>query len=160
MRYLKLLLLWLLCLSFNAFSAEPNQSQPFSPGHLDTLTQQYEGKRWLILLWSLDCPPCFKELAAIGQLHQQNPSLPVVLINTDGDDMLDEQRINVVNKYQLTTLNNFHFADGKAAQGRYLIDPSWYGELPRSYFYQVDGQRVAKSGLVKAAVLRRWLGGK
>lgn len=147
--------LWLLlgAMSFNLFA----QSTAFSAGHLEQLQQQHQGQRWLMLLWSVDCPPCFKELAAISRMHRRDPSLPVVLVNTDGDELVDKQRVAVIEKYRLNTLTNLHFVDGQAAAARYRIDPQWYGELPRSYFYRADGERIARSGLVDTAVINQWL---
>ncbi|MFT5164280.1 MAG: hypothetical protein ACI9FJ_002881, partial [Alteromonadaceae bacterium] len=59
--------------------------------------------------------------------------------------------------YQLSGLTHLHFIHGRGAQGRYAIDPSWYGELPRSYFYDAAGGRTAKSGLVNNETLKKWL---
>ncbi len=141
------------CLSANSFA----ESDVFSVDQFNTIKQQHQGQRWLLLLWSVDCPPCFKELAYVGQLHKKNSALKVILVNTDGDDMVTEEREGLLKKYGVDQLTNLHFSDGKAAQGRFQIDPSWYGELPRSYFYQADGQRIAKSGLVAGDVLKQWL---
>ncbi|NQZ12179.1 MAG: TlpA family protein disulfide reductase, partial [Algicola sp.] len=85
------------------------------------------------------------------------PQLPVVLINADGDAQLTQEREALIAKYGLDGLTNLHFVDGKATKGRFVLDPSWYGELPRSYFYQADGSRKAKSGLVSEADLTLWL---
>ncbi|MFT5164278.1 MAG: thiol-disulfide isomerase/thioredoxin [Alteromonadaceae bacterium] len=147
------LLLILATLSFNTMA----ESAPFSPHEYSGVQQIHEGQRWLMLMWSVDCPPCFKELAQIAKLHQQDSSLAVILVNTDGDEMLDEQREELIKKYKLDSLTNLHFMDGKAAKARFQIDPSWYGELPRSYFYKEDGKRIAKSGLVSSDILKQWL---
>lgn len=133
------------------------KSIEFGQSELEKAKQRYHGKQWMVLLWSLDCPPCFKELAMVGRLYQQAKDLPVVLINTDGDDTMTAERDAIINKYQLTGLPNLHFADDQAAQGRFIIDSQWYGELPRSYFYAADGSRVGRSGLVDAGLLRKWL---
>lgn len=144
-------------LSSLSFGVSAADSSEFDKRQLTQVKQQYDGERWLMLLWSVECPPCFKELAQIGKLAEENPDLPVVLINSDGDEWLDEQREALIEKYGLSKLQNLHFADGKAAKGRFVIDPSWYGELPRSYFYKSDGSRVAKSGLVATELLAKWL---
>ncbi|NQY62516.1 MAG: redoxin domain-containing protein [Alteromonadaceae bacterium] len=133
------------------------QSAVFSTEVFNNIKQQYKGQRWLALMWSVDCPPCIKELAQISKMYQQNPSLPVILINTDGDDELTEERETLIAKYQLNSLTQFYFIDGEAARSRYLIDPNWYGELPRSYFYNANGERIERSGLVSEDLLKKWL---
>jgi thiol-disulfide isomerase/thioredoxin len=133
------------------------KSGAFSAEQFEKVRQQYKGQKWMVLMWSLDCPPCFKELAYVAKLKKQNPQLPVVLINADGDAQLSVEREALIAKYGLHGLINLHFVDGKASQGRFALDPSWYGELPRSYFYQADGTRKAKSGLVSEAALTDWL---
>jgi len=41
---------------------------------------------------------------------------------------------------------------------RFYIDPGWYGELPRSYFYDAAQQRSGHSGALTRAQLQDWLG--
>ena len=139
------------------FSSLSCASDEFSSSKFAAFKQQHQGKQWLVLLWSLDCPPCFKELKIIGQLNAQRSDLPVVLINTDDQAGLTEAREKVIEKYGLSQLTQWHFADDGAAKARFVIDPSWYGELPRSYFYRADGSRVGRSGLVDATLLKSWL---
>lgn len=132
-------------------------SQPFAGEQLERFQQRYLGQQWLLLLWSVDCPPCFKELAVLSRLAEQQPDLRVVLVNADDDDRLLQERQQIVARYRLDKLPNFHFADGQGSHSRYRIDPQWYGELPRSYFFEADGTRHGRSGLVTAELLERWL---
>ena len=100
----------------------------FNKGQLATLKTQNMGKQWLMLLWSVDCPPCFKELAVIQKLQSQHDDLAVVIINTDANDEVKAEREDVIKKFELNNFNNFHFVEGKGDQSRFIIDPSWYGE--------------------------------
>lgn len=122
-----------------------------------TVKKQNLGKQWLMLLWSVDCPPCFKELAIIQKLQNQYNDLAVVIINTDADDEITEERIEIIEKFELDKLSNFHFVDGKSDQSRYVIDSNWFGELPRSYFIESNGKFHGKSGLVNESILTKWL---
>jgi len=133
------------------------ESIPFDKEQFATLKKENMGKQWLMLLWSVDCPPCFKELAIIQELQGQHDDLAVVIINTDASDEITAERIDVIEKFELDNLANFHFVDGKGDQSRFYIDPSWYGELPRSYFVESDGTFHGKSGLVNQSLLTRWL---
>jgi thiol-disulfide isomerase/thioredoxin len=122
------------------------------------IKKQNMGKKWLMLLWSVDCPPCFKELGMIQKLKQKQANLNVVLINTDASEETRLRRREIINKFQLMDLPNFHFAADQGAQSRFIIDPNWYGELPRSYFFESNGQSYGKSGVVDESLLVNWLG--
>lgn len=132
-------------------------SLAFNKTELETIKKQHKGKKWLMLMWSVDCPPCFKELAVIQKLAQQGEKLNVVLINADASDDVTQERINVIEEFQLNDFVNFHFVEGKAEHSRFLIDSTWFGELPRSYFVDINGQFHGKSGLVKESFISQWL---
>ena len=141
--------------SFSCFAfSEP---QPFTKAKLEVIKQQYLGKQWLMILWSVDCPACFKELALIQKIRETKPDLNVVIINADDNDEINEERQKVMALYGLSTLTNLYFNDGEGDQARYIIDKSWYGELPRSYFVDTNGKFHGKSGLVNEKLIRKWL---
>lgn len=147
------ILLWLIFGSSVAFA----ESIAFNKEQLIALKKENMGKQWLMLLWSVDCPPCFKELAIIQKLQRQHDDLAVVIINTDASDEINTERSDIIEKLDLTTVTNYHFVDGKGDQSRFYIDPNWYGELPRSYFVESDGKFHGKSGLVNKSILMQWL---
>jgi len=138
-------------------SASFAESIAFDKAQLTTVKAQNMGKQWLMLLWSVDCPPCFKELAIIQKLQQKNHDLAVVIINTDANDEINSERKDIIEKFELTNFTNFHFVDGEGDQSRFFIDPNWYGELPRSYFFESNGKSHGKSGLVNKSLLTQWL---
>ncbi|MDX2368605.1 MAG: redoxin domain-containing protein [Colwellia sp.] len=133
------------------------ESIAFDNAKLAAVKAQNMGKQWLMLLWSVDCPPCFKELANIQKLQRQHHDLAVVIINTDDNDEIKSERKEIIEKFELSTFTNFHFVDGKGDQSRFFIDPNWYGELPRSYFVESNGKFNGKSGLVNKPILMKWL---
>ena len=133
------------------------ESIAFDKTQLATVKAQNTGKQWLMLLWSVDCPPCFKELAIIQKLQSQHDGLAVVIINTDANDEIDGERKSIIDKFELSSFKNFHFVDGKGDQSRFFIDPNWYGELPRSYFFESNGKFHGKSGLVNESLIVQWL---
>ena len=132
-------------------------SVAFDKTQLALVKTQNMGKQWLMLLWSVDCPPCFKELAIIQKLQCQHDDLAVVIINTDANDEINAERKNIIEKFGLSNFTNFHFVDGQGDQSRFFIDPTWYGELPRSYFVESNGEFHGKSGLVNQSILTQWL---
>ena len=64
---------------------------------------------------------------------------------------------NHLRQFGLADVENWIFADADAQPLRYAVDPRWYGELPRGYFYGRDGSRKAHSGGMKAAEITAWL---
>ncbi|MEW6991835.1 TlpA family protein disulfide reductase [Colwelliaceae bacterium 6441] len=135
-------------------SAEP---QVFSKAAFEEIKQQHLGKQWLMILWSVDCPACFKELALIQKIKGHNPAIDVVIINVDDNDEVSEERQQVVTNYGLSSLPNYYFSDGEGDRARFIIDSAWYGELPRSYFVESNGKFHGKSGLVNEKLVRKWL---
>lgn len=123
----------------------------------EQLKQQQLGQKWLLLLWSVDCPPCMKELALVQQLKHQQNDIAVIMINTDTQETSAKERNDILQHFELTQLNNFHFAAGREDQQRYHIDPQWFGELPRSYFVDEAGEFHGKSGLISKEFLSQWL---
>jgi len=132
-------------------------SKGFTKSNFEQVKQQHIGKKWLMLLWSIDCPACFKEIALIEKIREQQHNINLVIINTDDNDEVAEEREKILSSYNLSSLPNYHFMEGTADMSRYTIDKSWYGELPRSYFIDETGKFHGKSGLVSPALLKMWL---
>lgn len=150
------LLTLLICTVFSTHYAH-GTSSVFNKTQLTTIKAQNMGERWLMLLWSVDCPPCFKELASIQKLKQKHLQLNLVLVNTDANEEALPEQFKIIQEFQLDDFPNFHFAEDQGDQNRFLIDPHWYGELPRSYFVTKDGEFHGKSGVISQSILIRWL---
>jgi thiol-disulfide isomerase/thioredoxin len=131
--------------------------KPFNKIHLTALKQRYKGQRWLMVFWSVDCPPCFQELAMIQTLSEQVTNLAIVIVNADDSDDISHERSNVIERFKLSHLTRLYFLEGQGAKSRYIVDPSWYGELPRSYFIDAAGKFNGKSGLITKQALNDWL---
>ena len=110
---------------------------------------------FVMVLWSLDCPPCMHELNMLGQLFKNNSDLNLVLISTDSNSQKQEIN-NLIEEYGLSDVDSWVFSKDPQQSLRYSIDPAWYGELPRSYFHNKD-KRSAVSGLLSEAKLLSWL---
>jgi len=133
--------------------------QPFNQNAFIALKQQKLGVRWLMVVWSLDCPACFKELALIQKLQKATPNTALNVIYINADDNIDVafERKQVLAVYGMQNVENFYFTDGQADRSRYLLDPNWYGELPRSYFVDEKGVFHGKSGLLDEVLISNWL---
>ena len=135
---------------------EENRLRSFVPGSAATLAEQWRNDRFLLVLWSVDCAPCLKEFEQFQALRRQGRDLPLVLVATDG--LAERERVSeVLARFGLQDVENWVFADENAARLRFEIDPAWYGEMPRSYFYGANGQRKAVSGGLSAPQITAWL---
>ena len=148
----QLITLYLLVVSFVSHASD----KELSLKSLEILKNDIRGKKSVVVLWSLECPPCFKELETISQLTQQNKKLSLILINTDDASEYSKERQQVLMKYKLNRLTSFYFQNEKKEQLKYKIDPNWFGELPRSYFVSADGLWQGRSGVIEENHLKRW----
>jgi hypothetical protein len=60
-------------------------------------------------------------------------------------------------KYPLKKAESWVFADSFLERLRYEVDTQWYGELPRTYFYDAQGHAFALSGKLDYVQTERWI---
>ncbi len=130
--------------------------RPFDSGSFQALVAAHAGKAFGVVLWSLDCAPCLREFEVLRDLRKAGRQLPLVLVGTDSPDRGDEAA-QLLRRLGLDTLETWTFGGADAQRLRYEIDPRWYGEMPRTYFYAADGSRNAHSGGLSREDLRVWL---
>jgi thiol-disulfide isomerase/thioredoxin len=152
LRYLVLALM-LVCVS--TASAMENV-RPFTAGSFSQVLTARQGKPFILVLWSLDCQYCPTELKILSELKRSHPGLDVVLISTDtiGDA---PQLVARTDSYGMGKIEQWVFAEDVPERLRLEIDSRWYGEVPRTYFYDEKHQREVKSGLVNKKVFEDWL---
>ena len=113
-------------------------------------------KPFVVNLWSIDCPPCRKELVMLRELSLANPELDVVLISTDEPEYREEV-LEVIGELGLSGMELWHFDDAYVERLRFEIDRAWFGELPRSYFYSLSDEIEAVSGVVSKEKMISWM---
>lgn len=149
-------LLFILALSFTNASNASESIRPFTLGSLEKVIGAREGKPFILVLWSLDCQYCPTELKMLSELKRSHPALDVVLIATDSvSDM--PQLIARTESYGMNKAEQWVFAEDMPERLRFEIDRRWYGEVPRTYFYDRKHQREARTGLVSKKFLEDWL---
>ena len=153
LRYLQGIVMGILC---NVAFAGTLSPQDFNEETLTQLHSRYQGQPFVLVLWSAHCAPCLAELKMLGKELVRHPDLPLVLISTDEPGSRDEVRM-LLEDYGLESFVSWQFAGDFPEKLRYLIDPDWFGELPRSYFYTADGQREPHSGVISREMLLQWL---
>lgn len=147
------LMLSLMC----SLSLADQHLQTFTATSLATIETQHEGKPFVLMLWSLHCAPCFAELEMLGAELARQPGLPVVLVSTDAPDAREDV-LELLVDYGLENVPTWQFADDIPEKLRFIIDPAWYGELPRSYIYNATHERSSHSGMLSLAQLMAALG--
>lgn len=129
--------------------------RPFASGSFAKLVAARDEKPFLLVLWSVTCVPCRQEFELLAELRKAHPGLPLVLVSTD--DIADQAiAAKVLTKYGLQREESWIF-DGEAQRLRYEIDPAWYGEMPRAYFYDAAHRREAVSGSLDRARIEDWI---
>lgn len=144
----------LLVLSPVAFAKD--EFRPFYSGSLAQVLTARAGQPFLLVLWSVTCAPCRQEFEMLADLRKAYPKMPLVLIATD--DIADRKIAGqIIARYGLGDVESWIFADSNAAKLRYEIDPGWYGEMPRAYFYDAAHAREAVSGSLQREQVESWL---
>lgn len=151
----QLLLLFSVLLFMNSILAHENSAvnlKPFELGSFEEIVNAKNERDHLVILWSLDCPPCMKELERVSELHQQYPEYQLTLINTDSTDE-QKQVKKILQQYNLMQLDHWGFNNTDEEKLRYDIDPRWFGDLPRSYFFPLQGKIKRLRGVLTSAEL-------
>lgn len=130
--------------------------RPFLSGSYSEILAQHKQKNFVLVLWSVDCPPCHKELEMLGKLIKQDPELNIVLVSTDIEVESSDIKA-ILSKYKLNKLESWIFRGESDQALRYEIDRRWYGELPRSYFFKPSGKNEVTSGVLSEKKLIAWL---
>ena len=152
-----------LALSLNAASAAP-QVQPLMRGSYQKIISAHAGKPFVVALWSLSCTHCGADLEIFGRLAKKYAEFNLVLISTDSPE-LDGAISRTLKKYQLGQADSKYsgkveswvFADSYTERLHFEIDRLWYGELPRTYFYDATGKAAATSGVLDAEKTEQWI---
>ncbi len=130
--------------------------RPFLSGSYSEILAQHKQKAFVLVLWSVDCPPCHKELEMLGELIAQDHELNIVLVSTDIEVESNDVKA-ILSKYKLNKLESWIFRGESEQALRYEIDPHWYGELPRSYFFKFSEKQQVISGLLSEKKLMEWM---
>jgi len=157
MRFCRVRTISLLFAMICALSAHAGQRLLlFKADSYERIARNHQQQSFLMVLWSLDCSPCMAELGLLGEFHQQHPEIELLFISTD----LPAQQqaiLSLMKEHGLQDAEQWVFSDASIAALRYAIDPSWYGELPRSYIYLHGRERQAISGRISRQQLDGWL---
>ena len=149
------LLLGMMLTFMNAAGAAES-IRPFTLGSLEQVLGAREGKPFILVFWSLDCQYCPTELKMLSELKRSHPAMDIVLIATDSVSDAP-QLISRAESYGMSKVEQWVFAEDMPERLRFEIDRRWYGEVPRTYFYDQKHQREARTGLINKKFFEDWL---
>ena len=145
----------ILCASGASLTVQADNIQDFGTQSFVEIKSQYEGKPFVVSLWSIDCAPCRVELKMLGEIKKSDPDFPLVVISTDSIENAEEAA-DILDSYALQDINTWMFADAFVERLRYSVDPLWHGELPRSYFFKADHSFESHSGILTREQLEKF----
>ncbi|MBP9713078.1 MAG: redoxin domain-containing protein [Sterolibacterium sp.] len=155
MRWLHCLcgLLWLVC---SLAQADADAAvQPFVSGSLARLSAARAGHPFILTFWSIDCTHCPKELKTLAELKRQHPQVDIVLVSTDLAAPI-APLADFAAQQGLAGVEQWVFAEAQEEKLRHEIDRRWWGELPRTYFFDARHRMEGVSGLLPLGQLQRW----
>lgn len=146
--HLKKLIACFLLILLTAVNA-PAQAEPapFKPGSYQQILTDHANQPFMLVIWSINCSSCLKDMALLNEIHKSRPELKMVMIAADEPSAAGQIQ-QILEKNELTGIENWAYADDNAEKLQYEIDPKWYGELPRTYFFDKTHQRTGVSGVL------------
>lgn len=142
-----------------AFAMPVRAAEPaaFTVDTLAKIKAQYAGRPFILGMWSVsECSYCIDELTMLGKLARTHRSLPLVLVATDTPAQGAAMQ-KILTPLGLAGVDSWVFDDPVPERLRRAIDPSWYGELPRTYLYDGEHRRETIVGILSEQRLRAWL---
>lgn len=146
-------------LASSVAQAQAQALKPFVRGSQQAIMASHQGKPFILALWSLDCTHCVDDMVLFGKLAKKYRTLDLVLVSTDAPEH-KQQIARLLHRHRLEQAESWVFADGYVERLRFEIDPQWYGELPRTYFFDAAGHAIAVSGKIDADQVERWIWGR
>lgn len=127
----------------------------FSEKSLATIEASYLDQPFILLVWSIDCLPCRQEFEMIREVKDKYLNLNLVILATESLSEFPELN-NILAEHNLDQQDNWAFSLSNSHKLRFKLDPNWYGELPRAYFYDAKHKRFAVSGKLEMSQVISW----
>lgn len=140
-------LLLVLLMTCNVCAYAQPDIKSFVSGSYQQILENNAKKPFMLVVWSVDCSSCIKDMTLLNEIHRENPNLKIIMLAAD-EPSVGEQVKQLLSKYKMDAVENWLFADENSEKLRFEIDPKWYGELPRTYFFNAAHQRVGISGVL------------
>jgi thiol-disulfide isomerase/thioredoxin len=139
--------LFILLVSMTGAALAESAIKPFTSGSYQQILANNAGQPFLMVVWSLTCSSCLKDMELLSNIHKERPGLKLVMLATD--EFSETPQIQkILEKHQLSDIENWVYANENTQKLQFEIDPGWYGELPRTYFFDSVHQREGISGVL------------
>ena len=129
---------------------------PFDMNTRKVIEKRYIDQPLIISFWSIDCPYCIDDLKKLGKALSKNTNVQLITVCVDGKESAKKAE-RILNQANLPKHEQYQYAEVDEDKLRYSIDPTWYGELPRTYFYDKAHQVTPLSGKISNSFLDAWL---
>lgn len=132
----------------NAFNI-PAHADPsaFTSGNYQKILAANTNQPFMLVIWSVDCPSCLKDMELLSTIHKRRPNLKMIMLAADNLSVTGQIQ-QILEKNQLSGIENWIYAEDNTQKLQFEIDPKWYGELPRTYFFNSAHQRTGISGVM------------
>jgi thiol-disulfide isomerase/thioredoxin len=128
---------------------------PFDMNTRQVIEKRYIDQPLIISFWSIDCPYCIDDLKKLGKALSKNTNVQLITVCVDGKESAKKAE-RILSQANLPKHEQYQYAEVDEDRLRYNIDPAWYGELPRTYFYDAAHQVTPLSGKISNSFLDKW----
>ena len=128
---------------------------PFDMNTRKVIEKRYIDQPLIISFWSIDCPYCIDDLKKLGKALSKNTNVKLITVCVDGKESAKKAE-RILSQANLPKHEQYQYAEVDEDRLRYNIDPAWYGELPRTYFYDTAHQVTPLSGKISNSFLDKW----
>ena len=121
-----------------------NKLNHFQSGSYQQILNNNKEQPFMLAVWSVSCSSCLKEMEQLSKLHKKFPQLDIIMLSVD--DLSEKHTVDkILQEHGVADLESWIFADPNLQKLRFEIDPGWYGELPRTYFFNSshDGKGIS-----------------
>lgn len=108
----------------------------------------------IVALWSSDCGYCKKNLQLLSTLSKSNKRLRVITLAAEPETAI---LAPLLDRFALAGPRYAYGSDNPDAIA-YAIDPTWAGELPRTFFFNGAGRKEKVSGVISVQMAEKALG--
>ena len=137
----------LLALVNNPAQAGQPVLKKFTSGSYQQILASKANQPFMLVVWSITCSSCLKDMALLSSIHKKRPELKMIMLATD--DLSEAGQIQtILENSQLSSIENWVYADENTQKLQFELDPEWFGELPRTYFFDQAHQREGISGVL------------
>jgi thiol-disulfide isomerase/thioredoxin len=139
----------------NVSAKEEIAIQPFIKGSFEQIQQKHKGTPYIVSFWSETCGYCMQELSLLGKLVRTFSNVKVITDSTD--PFLAKETVNrILSTKNLQHMPTWVFADHYAGRLYPDVDLTWRGELPLTYFFDRDNNKVKHMGTINKQELTNW----